>query len=146
MPDLGRTLTLLRFHVLDDLEPYQCMESYCPCPDVTYRRLSHLRYHYSTVHPLAPIITSSSWTCVFCTESLSGKERDNIRHVARHMEEMAFSIVSRQYEQWDFYTDGGSREEGSTGSPEEPSHIQPQELVLSRATTRVGKSDYDSLL
>ncbi|KAK5089653.1 hypothetical protein LTR70_006537 [Exophiala xenobiotica] len=105
-----------QLHVLDDLEPYQCIESYCPHPNTTYGRLSDLRDHYARVHPSAPIMTSSSWTCIFCTDGLAGKERDKFRHVARHMEEMAFSIVPRQYEQWDFYADAGSREGYLNGS------------------------------
>ena len=139
MPDLGHTLMLLTFHVLNDLEPYQCMESYCLGPNVTYGRLSHLHNHSSKVHPSAPIITSSLWTCVFCTESLSGTERDKFRHVARHMEEMAFSIVPRQYEHWDFYTDCGSREEGLTGRPEEPAGPPDPEVATLSAEKVVGR-------
>lgn len=101
-------LTHSRLHVLNDLEPYQCIESYCPHPDTTFKRLTKLREHYSNVHPSAPIMSLPPWTCTFCEEIVSGGSYDKLKHIARHMEEITFSIVPRQYEQWDFYTEASS--------------------------------------
>lgn len=39
--------------------------------------------------------------CIFCTESTGQTMRDYARHVGRHMEEIAFSVLPTQYEDWD---------------------------------------------
>lgn len=102
------SLTLCRFHVLDDLEPYQCMEINCPCADATYNRRLGLEDHYARLHPSASIMSTELYTCLFCDEVVYGKPSTRFSHVGRHMEEMAFAIVPRQYEAWEFYSDAGT--------------------------------------
>ena len=48
-------------------------------------------------------------TCVFCGEVLleDGWE-ERVRHVGRHMEEIAFTVVTKSYEDWEFYSDASS--------------------------------------
>lgn len=99
-----------RFHVLDDLEPYQCVEEQCPLPDMTWTRLARLVDHYATDHPDSPLMVSASISCPFCESEMAGTTDERFRHLGRHMEDLAFSVVPRQYEEWDFYTDKGSVE------------------------------------
>lgn len=96
-------------HVLHDLEPYQCIEVQCCSPDATYNRLAKLRRHYQEIHPANPLLTASTWTCVFCEQEVEGNSTEKFCHLGHHMEEMAFSVVSRQYEEWDFYSDSEGR-------------------------------------
>ena len=44
--------------------------------------------------------------CLFCGEALSEAGRHKYaRHVGRHMEEIAFAVVTKPYEDWEFYSD-----------------------------------------
>ena len=47
--------------------------------------------------------------CLFCNEDIGSNRTKRARHVGRHMEEIAFAIVTKPYEEWDFYS--GSTEE-----------------------------------
>ena len=42
--------------------------------------------------------------CVFCNEDLGFDRPKRVRHIGRHMEEIAFAIVTKPYEKWDFYS------------------------------------------
>ncbi|KAL8714822.1 MAG: hypothetical protein Q9220_001335 [cf. Caloplaca sp. 1 TL-2023] len=46
--------------------------------------------------------------CMFCQQSTGKRVKDYIRHISRHMEEIAFVVVPRQYEDWAFYSDDAS--------------------------------------
>ena len=49
-------------------------------------------------------------TCLFCEEVLSEARRDEYaRHVGCHMEEIAFAVVTKPYEDWDFYSDSSGK-------------------------------------
>ena len=57
-------------------------------------------------------------TCVFCEEVLSNYNwKDRTRHLARHMEEIAFTVVTKPYEDWDFYSDASSVKIQGTDNP-----------------------------
>lgn len=43
--------------------------------------------------------------CVFCGEQTGGKNNNREQHIGRHMEEIAFAVVRKPYEEWDFYSD-----------------------------------------
>lgn len=43
--------------------------------------------------------------CLFCGQNKLHVEGSRRRHIERHMEEVAFAIVSKPYEEWDFYSD-----------------------------------------
>lgn len=47
--------------------------------------------------------------CLFCNEDIGLRLRERGRHIGRHMEEIAFAIVTKPYEEWDFYS-GSSKE------------------------------------
>lgn len=42
---------------------------------------------------------------MFCNSQLTTFEKEQIRHISRHMEEIAFAVVPREYEDWTFYSD-----------------------------------------
>ena len=46
--------------------------------------------------------------CLFCGENDLPTEISRRRHVERHMEEVAFAVVSKSYEEWEFYSDSSS--------------------------------------
>lgn len=65
--------------------------------------------------------------CVFCGEQMNGNGYS--RHVGRHMEEIAFSVVSKPYEEWSFYSD-------SSGSNELPAdHLGTHDHVETMPAT-----------
>ena len=42
--------------------------------------------------------------CLFCKEDIGFGRRERARHIGHHMEEIAFAIVTKPYEEWDFYS------------------------------------------
>ncbi|KAL9607335.1 MAG: hypothetical protein Q9167_007743 [Letrouitia subvulpina] len=108
-------------HVLYDLKPYQCLEEACLEEDATYASLHELKAHYIDMHPRAEIVykseTNQFMSCPFCNEILeplpsrsppSSVLRSRFKHVGRHMENIAFAVVPRQYENWEFYSESTS--------------------------------------
>jgi hypothetical protein len=91
-------------HVLEDLRPYQCVVETCPQSDETFLSAKELLKHYKEWH-LHEIRLSK---CPFCEVTLKTDLRFQIRHMARHMEEIAFAVVPRPNEEWEFYTSRGS--------------------------------------
>ena len=47
--------------------------------------------------------------CIFCSEDLGFDRTKRVRHIGRHMEEIAFAIVTKPYEAWDFYSVSSER-------------------------------------
>lgn len=123
-----------RKHVLGDLRLYLCIYQDCPTADETYASRARFRYHlyheclshereFSKVDidPERKASTAcadtakqkndtptqeNAMTCIFCREVLSAMTRKNrAEHLGRHMEEIAFSVVTKPYEGWDFYSD-----------------------------------------
>ena len=89
---------------MDDLRPYVCTILDCSQAGKTYGSRSALRCHEVFDHR-----SKEPRTCVFCGEMLSFADlKDRSRHVPRHMEEIAFTVVTKQYEDWDFYSDASS--------------------------------------
>ena len=105
---------MIRKHVMNDLRSYVCTFLDCSQAGQTYASRSALSFHERNFHKK----NESNWeerqrglptTCVFCEKVLSMADRkDRSRHVARHMEEIAFMVVTRPHEDWDFYTDASS--------------------------------------
>ena len=98
-------LTFSKNHVLEDLTPYQCLEEACPEAVLLYPTLKQLRRHYSACHSTVPLLSDDSIACVFCGEVLPALVPMRFRHIGRHMEEIAFAVIPRQYEDWEFYSD-----------------------------------------
>lgn len=46
--------------------------------------------------------------CLFCGQNLSERLDPIDRHVGRHMEEIAFSVLTKPYDDWSFYSDSSS--------------------------------------
>jgi hypothetical protein len=106
-----------RNHILEDLEPYLCHIEGCANPRETYRSHSQAKKHVALSHGnLKTVIDKSS--CIFCGNS-AGTGEEAYRHMYRHMEEIAFAVVPRLYEDWSFYSDsdsqGSSSEKQKTG-------------------------------
>ena len=85
---------------MSDLRPYLCTFEDCARGDKTYARRKFFSLHESSRH---------DWhndSCPFCQETLSlYNNRSRDRHVGRHMEEIAFAVVPKAYEDWEFYSD-----------------------------------------
>jgi len=45
-----------------------------------------------------------------------GKTNNVEKHVGRHMEEIAFAVVRKPYEEWDFYSDSSGQANHDIGS------------------------------
>ena len=53
---------------------------------------------------------SAARVCLFCGEEF--RIDDHAKHVSRHMEEIAFAVVRKPYEDWDFYSDSSGPFDG----------------------------------
>ena len=100
-----------RLHVLEDLKPYQCLEDDCPAAETTYSQLKALRKHYEEMHSSARIMLASKYTCLFCEDTLPASIGTRLKHIGRHLEESSFSVLPRQQEDWQFYSDSASKSE-----------------------------------
>ena len=124
-----------RRHVLRDLRPYLCIYQGCDTADKTYASRATFLYHECTSHeqeftkvdigpeqrPLTACAGTAklksntpaqeyAMTCIFCREVLSEtKWSERAVHLGRHMEEIAFSVVTKPYEDWDFYSDNSTK-------------------------------------
>ena len=47
--------------------------------------------------------------CLFCNENIAFGRTERVRHMGRHMEEIAFTVVTKPYEEWDFYSMSSER-------------------------------------
>ncbi len=113
---------MIRKHVMNDLRPYVCTFLNCSQAGKTYASRSALLGHEIKVHAgesrslesLETFMQSLHKDCFFCGKVLNKAGvinlEERIRHVGRHMEEIAFTIVTKPYEDWEFYSDA------STGS------------------------------
>ena len=58
----------------------------------------------------SPFYYNDHIACLFCGDVLYEAERDKYAgHVGRHMEEIAFAVVTKPYEAWDFYSDSSGK-------------------------------------
>lgn len=110
---------VLRKHVLSDLRPYVCTVRDCEIPDQCFAsRLGYInheiccnglsKYNRSTIGGTATGNIQGSNICLFCGEEIATTKEDRGRHIGRHMEEIAFTVVSKPYEEWDFYSDSSA--------------------------------------
>ena len=47
----------------------------------------------------------ASVACIFCGEATVGENNNREKHIGRHMEEIAFAVVRKPVDQWEFYSD-----------------------------------------
>ena len=71
---------------------------------------------------MGPIEARENTKCLFCGENNLYVEDSRRRHIERHMEEVAFAVVSKPYEEWDFYSDSSS-EAYRTFEDEDPKQL-----------------------
>ena len=98
--------------------------------DFTYASFMDLYEHYRTWHEYSAVLVRSTLDYAFCSDRLPKKPRERFQHVGHHMEEFAFAVVPRQYENWEFYIDS-ERESGSIPLLQSPN--------LSEAWANLGK-------
>lgn len=97
-----------------------CLEVRCKTPDSTYGSVKALRDHYRAHHPHSRILNlESPMECLFCESSVS--HHDRFPHMARHMEDISFSMMPQLREQWAFYS-----ESSDSGSDVWISHASSQ--------------------
>ena len=131
---------------MNDLRPYLCTFPNCAIANQSYASRAAFLDHEVTVNGLErglemvaheletcasavkpaseTIIHRDGVACLFCGEVLSKAERDEYaRHVGRHMEEIAFAVVTKPYEDWDFYSVSSGASGDPSSSLRTPCHI-----------------------
>lgn len=102
-----------------DLRPYVCTARESDHTRESFASLKRYMTHEVEAHELYPLERSSARTvqrkkeesimCIFCGERTEAGKGDNARrHVGRHMEEIAFTVVPKAYEEWEFYSESSS--------------------------------------
>ena len=117
---------------MNDLRPYLCTFPDCPTAEKTYASRSSILDHEIGVHELEVEfhhvasgsgrclgkektvlenpIPDNEIACLFCGETLPRRVLgERARHVGRHMEEIVFSVLTKRYEDWDFYTESSRK-------------------------------------
>ena len=105
---------------MSDLRPYVCTARECDHSTESFPSIYKYLTHEVEAHELSAfewslalmvrIRREESITCVFCGERTDAGKGDNSRgrHVGRHMEEIAFTVVPKAYEEWEFYSESSS--------------------------------------
>ena len=101
---------------MNDLRPYACTAEDCSQPDETYSTVKDYLRHEILFHevpnPVDDFATRAgkSITCLFCgQQTTEGRgQHSRGRHVGQHMEEIAFTVVPKAYEDWEFYSEASS--------------------------------------
>ena len=104
---------------MSDLCPYVCTSRECDrtasFPSLKEYLLHEIEAHETVLSKRSLARTArrkreESIVCIFCGERTEVGNGNNSRgrHVGRHMEEIAFIIVPKAYEEWDFYTDSSA--------------------------------------
>lgn len=116
MPNICVANSIHRTHVLQDLQPYVCTVEDCDEPTTQFNSRRSRILHEIRRHEMGPgdfnsdllerkLKESAVGMCVFCGERTGGKDNNREKHIGRHMEEIAFAVVRKPYEEWDFYSD-----------------------------------------
>lgn len=115
-----------RTHVLQDLQPYVCTVEDCDEPTTQFNSRRSWIQHEIIWHGLEPEDSDSDLLerrlsmCIFCGEQTGGKDNNRQKHIGRHMEEIAFAVVRKPYEEWDFYSDSSGLPFSPTLDPFSP--------------------------
>lgn len=113
--------------MMSDLQLYVCTFPECDLARETFLSLNGYLSHEIKTHELEALhgvslhdrfdrkdiyrkTRNASVVCLFCGERTEEGYGHNSRgrHVGRHMEEIAFTVVSKSYEEWEFYSDSSS--------------------------------------
>lgn len=103
-------------HVLRIIRPYVCTHENCDQSEYQFKTIKDLLRHIIMKHELhgvrctradVHIRKRASVKCLFCGEqtAIGTGEASRGSHVGGHMEEIAFSVIPKAYEDWDFYPD-----------------------------------------
>lgn len=122
-----------RTHVLHDLKPYVCTVEDCDEPTTQFNSRRSCTLHEIRRHEVEPggfesdllerkLRKSAAGVCIFCGEQTKGKNNNSEKHIGRHMEEIAFAVVRKPYEERDFYSD-------SSGTAHHDMKLDPQANV-----------------
>ena len=115
---------------MSDLRPYVCTSRECDRATESFPSLKDYLIHEIEAHEICLSERSSarivkrkreeSIVCIFCGERTEAGNGVNARgrHIGRHMEEMAFTVVPKAYEDWDFYTDSSATTSSSSNQSE----------------------------
>ena len=104
---------------MSDLRPYTCTAEECSQPEKSYSTLKYYLRHEILSHevqysvdPIDEFVkrVKESITCLFCGQRTThgGGKNSRGRHVGQHMEEIAFMVVPKAYEDWEFYSEASS--------------------------------------
>lgn len=100
-------------HVLEDLQPYTCTFKDCEVADHMYTSRAAFSQHealeHSVVVPDPDPTENVDPEYLFCNEDIGFDRTERVRHIGRHMEEIAFAVVTKPYEEWDFYSVSSDR-------------------------------------
>lgn len=102
-------------HVMKDLRPYNCTALECDHTTESFPSLFRLLTHEIETHGLSPLErpsastfsrrTQESISCIFYGERTENDRRRHLVHVGHHMEEIAFTVVAKANEEWEFYSE-----------------------------------------
>lgn len=110
-----------RRHVLGDLQPYVCTSHDCDQAEMTYSTSKAYVNHLRAKHRVSQKGESFKRLvrpvdCLFCGERLELSKKDATHlHVRRHMEEIAFTVVTKPYEDWEFYSNSSASSDVPSG-------------------------------
>ena len=121
---------------MGDLSPYICLYEDCKRPDVQYFTMKECLRHELRVHELQNVQVpwrkvmfqaKESIICPFCGQQTAEGKGPNPRerHVGQHMEEIAFTVVPKAYEDWDFYSDSSADPSAAAEVIERPYPLPP---------------------
>jgi hypothetical protein len=113
-------------------EPYICPVESCDDPAKTYTTWKRLHRHLEHSHPSRPERMCLSY-CFFCDQRIESTIKEQVRHIGRHMEGIAFTIVPRAYEDLNFYSDS----EPTSPRPFLPDNRRSSSAVQGRASPGV---------
>ena len=108
-----------------DLRPYVCSFKDCDLADEQYLSKGEWLAHEFRNHIIEfqeeqliafkrPEQPSGLSLCPFCDEKTDRGTRARGDHLGRHMEEIAFAVVTKPYEDWDFYSTSSLPSEHAT--------------------------------
>lgn len=121
---------------MSDLRPYLCMVEECIRSATPYTSRKHWVNHLVETHPCDFFFR---YRCPFCQEYIQRfNKRLRGRRIGCHMEEIAFTVVPKRYEDWEFYS-GSSKGQDGDKNPimdSKPVEYHPRPIFSTSGSTR----------
>ncbi len=137
-----------------DLQPYVCTFPNCENADQTYESRKSFISHEIAKHrgfdtwnvPTERIYqrTIPLSDCPFCGEAIGGA-RSLKCHLGKHLEEVAFAVVTRPYEEWEFYSDSSSSKSARQTATADRQQISFSNEVVTRTISGDLHQDSDGV-